>query len=771
MGANERRNIIDSDDEDIPLALLQKRKLESVQISKKARQNESEVLQSANGIVDSVRTQEEKSITLAENVRDNVVVKTEKVEEKVTVKHEVTEKETKIISDSDDDVPLSVLKAQISKKVKKESYKRKAEKEDKTKKDKVKKEHKIKKEKKIKQEFVKVKKETSTNETIKKSKTATKVKTETAVKIESDGPEKVKEEIPHFKWWEKDHPEDDTIKWHTLEHSGVLFPPEYVPHNIKMKYDGKPIDLPADAEEVASFYAAIIGTPTLENPIFRSNFFADFREVLPQNLREKIIDLDKCDFSDITTYLNALKDQKKQMTKEEKKALREAKAEAEAKYEYCLLNGRKEKVGNFRIEPPGLFRGRGEHPKTGKLKQRVLPEQVTINIGQESPIPEPPKGHQWKAVVHDPTVTWLATWNENINNATKYVFLAAGSSLKGKSDLKKFETARELKKHVDKIRKRNKTELTAKEMLVRQRATALWLIDHLALRAGNAKGEDEADTVGCCSLRCEHVTLQEPSTLIFDFLGKDSIRYYNEVEVDLQIFKNFSIFMRPPKTGSDLIFDRLTTSTLNKFLTEMMPGLTAKVFRTYNASHTFQKELENTGYEHTDPEKILSYNRANRQVAILCNHQRSVPKTHGSSMEKLRNKILEAKYKRLLIKQSMNELLSGKKLELDESDLDEEKILEFQEADEQKPMNNPSIEKLEKKLHNVNQRIEKMKNQLIDRDEGKTTALGTSKLNYIDPRISAAWCKKHDVPLEKIFNKTLRDKFKWALEVDKDWEF
>lgn len=38
------------------------------------------------------------------------------------------------------------------------------------------------------------------------------------------------------------------------------------------------------------------------------------------------------------------------------------------KYGWCVLDGRKEKVGNFRIEPPGLFRGRGEHPKTGCLK-------------------------------------------------------------------------------------------------------------------------------------------------------------------------------------------------------------------------------------------------------------------------------------------------------------------------------------------------------------------------------------------------------------------
>ena len=46
-------------------------------------------------------------------------------------------------------------------------------------------------------------------------------------------------------------------------------------------------------------------------------------------------------------------------------------------------------------------------------------------------------------------------------------------------------------------------------MRVRQRAVALYFIDKLALRAGNEKDEDQADTVGCCSLRVEHITLHE----------------------------------------------------------------------------------------------------------------------------------------------------------------------------------------------------------------------------------------------------------------------
>lgn len=59
----------------------------------------------------------------------------------------------------------------------------------------------------------------------------------------------------------------------------------------------------------------------------------------------------------------------------------------------------------------------------------------------------------------------------------------------------------------------------------------------LALRAGNEKEEGEtADTVGCCSLRVEHITLHEELdgsefVVEFDFLGKDSIRYYNKVPV------------------------------------------------------------------------------------------------------------------------------------------------------------------------------------------------------------------------------------------------
>lgn len=37
--------------------------------------------------------------------------------------------------------------------------------------------------------------------------------------------------------------EGSDIKWTTLVHNGVLFPPEYQPHGVKLLYDGRPMDL------------------------------------------------------------------------------------------------------------------------------------------------------------------------------------------------------------------------------------------------------------------------------------------------------------------------------------------------------------------------------------------------------------------------------------------------------------------------------------------------------------------------------------------------
>lgn len=426
-----------------------------------------------------------------------------------------------------------------------------------------------------------VKKEESDSDVPLQKKAAAK-KVNGKVKIEDASPSKKSkakkddsEEIEEvYRWWDAPKKEDDSIKWQTLQHNGVVFPPEYepLPKHIKLRYDGVPVTLSIEAEEIAGFFGAMLNsTHNVENPTFQKNFFADFTEEVKKTGGAKdkdgnkiaIKEFSKLDFKPIFEYYEAKNAEKKARSASEKKADKAAKDAIEAPYTTCLWDGRKEQVGNFRVEPPGLFRGRGEHPKTGKVKKRVTPEQITINIGKDATVPPPPEGHKWKAIQHDNKATWLAMWQENINGAYKYVMLAAKSSIKGQSDFKKFEKARELKKHIDRIRKDYTKDLHAELMADRQRATAVYLIDKFALRAGNEKdSENEAETVGCCSLKYEHVTLRPPNTVIFDFLGKDSIRYYDEVTVDPQVFKNLKIFKKAPKKDGDDIFDRLNVSAL-----------------------------------------------------------------------------------------------------------------------------------------------------------------------------------------------------------------
>lgn len=262
---------------------------------------------------------------------------------------------------------------------------------------------------------------------------------------------------------------------------------------------------------------------------------------------------------------------------------------------------------------------------------------------------------------------------------------------------------------------------------MRQVATALYFIDKLALRVGNEKGEDETDTVGVTSLRVEHIKLLDNNTISLDFHGKDYVRYVNTLQVDEQVYNNLKDF-RSGKTEDSLLFDKISAADINNYLQTFMKELTAKVFRTYNASQLFQKELLkiNKKYETYDNDdkinKLLDeFNMANAKVAILCNHQKNISKSFSDQLNKLNSQI---KNVRSQIKKSTKK--------------------------ERK-------DKLRKKL-------ELLKTKKSLKIQLKSISLGTSKINYIDPRISVAFMKKHNIPFDKVFSKALQEKFNWASE-------
>jgi DNA topoisomerase I len=591
-----------------------------------------------------------------------------------------------------------------------------------------------------------------------------------------------------YRWWDDGDSEKGGVKWRTLVHHAVLFPPEYEPHGVKMLYDGKPVDLTPACEEVATFFAAKLDTDYERKKTFRDNFFHDFRATLKGTPAAAVVkSLAKCNFSRIKEHLDRERDKKKELPAAEKKALREAEAARVQKYVHALVDGREEKVGNFRVEPPGLFLGRGEHPLMGKVKARIYPEDVTINIGEDAPVPDVClPGRRWGKVVHDNKVTWLCGWKDSITNGRKYVFLSAGSAFKGMSDLQKFEKARTLGKNIESIRKDYVAGWTSKSKEVRQRSVAMYLIDKLALRVGNEKNDDEADTVGCCSLRVEHIKLVEPRSVEFDFLGKDSMRYHNIVEVEKQVFDNLRLFMRN-KSGGDDIFHRLSVAGLNDYLKSLMPGLSAKVFRTYNASVTLDRLLRATADDAPTHDKNVFYNQQNKEVAILCNHQRSTPKTHDAQMSRMQSRMDEAQEWLTELQKAQRKLRKGTdsgtvtvteykpvKPEVHDGMDDKARAAERKRAADaprvktSRPMSEAQVTAA---VQRTKERLAKLEADAQVKDDLKTVALGTSKINYLDPRITVAWCKKQDVPIERIFASALLVKFAWAMPTPSTFTF
>jgi len=389
---------------------------------------------------------------------------------------------------------------------------------------------------------------------------------------------------------------------------------------------------------------------------------------------------------------------------------------------------------------------------------------------------------------------------ENINGSHKFVYLGASSRFKGQNDRNKYEKARLLKTKIDAIRKDYESKLTSRNLTAKQLSTALYMIDKLSIRVGNEKDTDEeADTVGVCSLRKEHITLLDPEEIgrgqdsesdsddddipigqqaktnyvykiVLDFLGKDSMRYHQTVTVTHQIWNNLRSFLKGKGDDMD-IFEKIDPNKVNEYLKNQMEGLTAKVFRTHNASTVLQLELAkghnpNIGkvtIESSLDEKIFFYNQCNMQVAILCNHQRSVSKTHAEQLQKMDMQIQD-------IKDTIEEIQE----ELDRKqgkNTKKKKKKQHIKKEKKSPLKKKTEQQLIIALQKKKDQLRKKELQKAMKEDNKEVALGTSKINYMDPRITVAWCKKLQVPIEKIFNKSLLDKFPWAMQTKTTYNF
>ena len=547
-------------------------------------------------------------------------------------------------------------------------------------------------------------------------------------------------------------------KWITLHHNGVCFPPEYVVKNLPFKIDERAYTLDKEQEELIYAWAKKKDTHYVQDPVFQKNFLTDFKRLLPRDIQNNLSEVGQLDMSEFISFVNKEKATKERdiiawrnLSREERKKItlqrKKEKEKLKNYYGRAIVDDVGVDVANWLVEPPGLFMGRGQHPLRGRWKPRVKPEDVILNLGEEAAVPEGP----WQKIIHDHSSTWLASWIETLTGKRKYVWLHDSSLIRQNYDKAKYDKAQNLEKYIDKIEREIVKKMTSKDLSQRKISTVCYLIFKMAMRVGDEKDPDEADTVGATTLRKEHLKFKEidkkTRVLEFNFLGKDSVPWQKSILIDsddkLLLYSNLSLFTKNKKE-SDPVFDNINSMRVNTFLRNIdsknVPGLTAKVFRTYIATNIVKKSLRNPPIkispESSEFEKLYVARYANLQAAITCNHKKGIDPKNPASIKAIER-----------YEDSMNkkiQLINNLKAQLRANDW-----------------------KTEKQRMRLAERVQKIEFQVKLQKETTEYNLGTSLRNYIDPRVFRSWMNIVDLDWNKMYTSTLQRKFLWVDNITK----
>ncbi|MBI4673786.1 MAG: DNA topoisomerase I [Chloroflexi bacterium] len=612
-----------------------------------------------------------------------------------------------------------------------------------------------------------------------------------------------------------------------MRHNGIAFPPEYAPRGLSTTIRGKLVKLEPLQEEMLMAWAKKIGTPYVDDPVFQENFLYSLCQAWPQVFAGvRIDDLDWTEMVAIaqSEKLANLPEEKRKELSAQRKLQR---AELQAKYGHARVDDHQVEIGAYLIEPPGIFMGRGAHPLRGRWKPRVYSHQVTLNLDEDADVPAAPHG-RWAKIVHEHDSLWIARWLETLTAKVKYVWLAETSHLRQERERAKYDKAWTLAEHLREVRAAIRKGMRDRAEKKRQVATVAYLIDRLAMRVGDEKDEDEADTVGASTLRVEHVNVRE-NQITFDFLGKDSVRWEKtlriEDDTDRALAENLKEFERGKAPG-DQLFPDITSARVNDFLKSVMPGLSAKVFRTYHATTTVDGYLDAHGRlkkDATDAQKEYVAKMANLQAAVTCNHKRTPPKTWAESLEKRAQGVEKLRAAKpdlakldaaIQLRQAALDKVAAEQkafaqkapdavhkkqaaraaLQAQPAPTDEQKLKEHTKKLKRAEKAARDAEKLFKQktkrykdrvaqAHHAllaaqdarkraethyRERLERAELQLKLVRETKDYALNTSLKNYIDPRVYRDWGERVGYDWKKLYTGALQRKFTWAMRDDDD---
>jgi len=445
----------------------------------------------------------------------------------------------------------------------------------------------------------------------------------------------------------------------SLIHNGILVIESPSSRGLHITARGKEITLSQLQEEMAVAWVKKLGTPYVEDPVFAENFMTDFSRALGI---DPVLKVDEVDFGEVINVVEEERATKENMTSEEKKAAREERKmireQLKEQYGHALVDGVRMELGNYQTEPSGIFMGRGDHPMRGRWKQGATKQDITLNISPEGATQ---LNGEWGEIVWAPDTMWIAKWTDELTGKVKYIWLHDSTPIKQEREAAKFDKALRVERRIDEIRAHIMTGLHSDDSKRRMVAAACYLIDNLSLRVGDEKDPEEADTVGATTLRAEHLTFRE-SSVVFDFLGKDSVRWHKELELPPDVYtelkelhdialervESFNSRARKKTRGDPKkiaqIFPSINSTHVNRYLSEVYPELTAKVFRTYHASVTMREELKTSKVRSIDQEFIKkeAFKRANLEVARVMNHTKQAPAGWNRTAGRYRERIKKA---------------------------------------------------------------------------------------------------------------------------------
>jgi hypothetical protein len=507
------------------------------------------------------------------------------------------------------------------------------------------------------------------------------------------------------------------------------------------------VKLPADAEEAITLFVRSGGTvdpDTGRASLFGSEppakrFGEDWLALLPRG--SPIRALSSCDLSLISKHVLGRKAVPGANPNVQGRPKRKEEPRPES---VALVDGRPQPISQWMVTSPGIYRGRGaggtDASMTGRFRRRLLPSDVTLNLSAGARFPTSPKG-RWGAIVHEPSVDWVAKWRDPVTGSMKYARLSGESSTEQAWDREKFDLARALYRALPTLRARVASLLASSDETSRQVGACVWLIDRFALRVGGA-GRERNQTFGASTLLRKHLS-SRGGVLTLDFPGKDSVRYYRRTSGPGSIppaalralASSSSTAIASPSVP---LFGSMSPDGPDSLLSDVLEGATPKVLRTCRASEVFERTLDacvpramrargakgagGAGGAKGVVEAALTL--ACARVAALCNHRKGSPAQGVDSRVDLT--LVEAQIDRLV------------------GSLRED------------PASAPAV------VRALNARVV--------RPAG--LALATSKSSYIDPRIVYAFyaaCGTKVPP--KFYSKALSRKFAWAADVDKGYRF